>query len=79
MGCKADAWEYKDLRRYAKKKFGTATSYPAAVRRFYETDVVFRAPCPRHPDAASEEERGGHPRDASKEIPSTPGAPVKVF
>ena len=69
LGRNADVWAYKDLWLYAKKKFGTTTICPAAVRRFHETGIVFKTPRPKHPDAASEEERAEYWRDARKAIP----------
>ena len=68
FGYKTDVWTYKDLWHYAKKKFGTTISYSAAVRCFHEMGIVLKTPRPKHPNAASEEERAAYQRDTRKEI-----------
>ncbi len=63
LGYKTDVWTYKDLWLHAKKRFNVKISYAAAVRNFHEMGIVLKTPRPRHPKAASEEERADFQRE----------------
>lgn len=68
LGYKTDAWTYKDLWLHAMKKFGVKMGYSTAARNFREMGIVIKVPRPRHPKAASEEERAEFQRNTRKEI-----------
>ena len=63
LGYATDVWTYKDLWLHAKKRFNVKISYPGAVRNFHEMGIVLKTPRPKHPKAASEEERADFQRE----------------
>ena len=67
-GYKTDVWTYRDLWLHAMKRFGVKMGYSTAVRNFHEMKIVIKVPRPRHPKAASEEERAEFQRNTRKEI-----------
>ena len=68
LGYETDVWTLKDLWLHVMKKHGIKMGYSTAVRNFHEMGIVLKTPRPRHPKAASEEERAEFQRDARREI-----------